>query len=203
MLKKILLGAAVVVVALVLVVAKQPSEFNVSKSLAMDAPAATIFPYINDFHAWEKWSPWEKLDPNSTKTYEGAQSGVGAIKKWSGNSEVGEGSMKITESVLNNSVKIELAMVKPYSADNVIEFSLQAVNEKQTIVTWTMVGKKGFAAKLMGLFHNCNEVAGEKFEQGLANLRVVAQGGTLEVEAKEEVKTEEVKEEVKTEEVKK
>ncbi len=194
MLKKILLGVAVVLAVLVVLVVKQPSEINVSKSLAMDAPVATIFPYVNDFHNWEKWSPWERLDPNAQMTYEGAQSGVGAVKAWAGNSEVGEGSMKITESVLNHSIKMELIMVKPFAANNAVEFTFQPVNEKQTIVTWTMVGKKGFFGKFFGLFHNCAEVAGKKFEDGLNNLRAVVQdGGVATPAATEEVKTEEIK----------
>ncbi|HXK18635.1 MAG TPA: hypothetical protein VNG33_12570 [Polyangiaceae bacterium] len=54
---------------------------------------------VNDFHAWSGWSPWEKLDPNLKRSYEGAPAGVGAKYAWVGNKQVGEGRMTIAPSV--------------------------------------------------------------------------------------------------------
>ncbi len=176
MLKKALIAAAAVFVVLVIIIAKQPEDFNVSKSLAMDATRSEIFPQINNFHNWAAWSPWAKIDPNAVNTFEGSEVGVGAIIKWSSdNKEVGAGSMKIIGSSLNESVKIELEMTKPMSSTNTIEFSLKEINEKQTVVTWSMTGKKSFAAKAIGLFHNCAKMVGDKFEAGLNNLRTVVE----------------------------
>ena len=184
MLKKVLIALAVVVVVLLAVIAKQPEDFNVSKSLAMDAAKADIFPHINNLHNWNAWSPWAKIDPNAQTSFEGAEAGVGAIMKWSSdNNEVGEGSMKIVGGSLNESVRLELEMTEPVSATNVIEFTLKEVNEKQTVVTWTMTGKKGFVAKAMGLFHDCAAKVGEKFDEGLNNLRKVVETKNSVVEA--------------------
>ena len=63
MLIKILIGVAVLVVIFVIVVALQPSEFRVTRSATISAPPATVFARVNDFHNWEAWSPWAKLDP--------------------------------------------------------------------------------------------------------------------------------------------
>ena len=57
-----------------------------------------MFAQVNDFRNWEAWSPWAKLDPAPKNSFEGAPAGKGAIFKWSGNNEVGEGSMTVTES---------------------------------------------------------------------------------------------------------
>ncbi len=192
MLKKILIAAAVVVVALVILVAKQPGEFNVSKSLAIDSAPSEIFANINDLHKWESWSPWAKLDADAKTTFSGSESGVGSVTTWSGNKEVGEGSMKIVESVLNESIKIELAMVKPYAANNITEFSLKKVNDKQTIVTWTMTGEKSFTAKAIGMVMNCDEIAGKRFEEGLDNLRKFVEENAAK-SAAVEVSTDDVK----------
>jgi len=63
MLKKILIGIAVIVVAFVVIVALQPSEFRVARSTTISAPPAAVFAQVNDFHKWEGWNPWGKLDP--------------------------------------------------------------------------------------------------------------------------------------------
>ena len=42
--------------------------FRVARSIQIDAPAAEIFPHIDDFHAWQAWSPFEKMDADLQKT---------------------------------------------------------------------------------------------------------------------------------------
>ena len=39
---------------------------------------------INDFHQWGRWSPWDKIDPDMKKSYEGAPSGPGSVYSWAG-----------------------------------------------------------------------------------------------------------------------
>ncbi len=200
MLKKILIVTAVVVAALAVYVSRQPSEFNVTKKLAMDATRDQVFSHVNNLHKWNDWSPWSKLDPAAKNEFEGSAEGVGSVMKWSSsNKEVGEGSMKIVESK-HDLVKIELEMKKPYSGNSSVEFVLEELNPKQTLVTWTIKGQKGFVAKLMSLFNDCEKMVAEKMEAGLDNLRAVSEGKvvaataeTANATASTEAKTEEVK----------
>jgi hypothetical protein len=60
---KILIGLVAVVAVVAGVVALQPSDFRVVRSAAIPAPAAVVFSQVNDFHKWEAWSPWAKMDP--------------------------------------------------------------------------------------------------------------------------------------------
>lgn len=53
MLKMILLGVAALVVILVIVIALRSPDFEVERSMAMNAPAATVFRYVNDPHQLE------------------------------------------------------------------------------------------------------------------------------------------------------
>src|ERR1051326_6189787 len=102
MIKKILLGAIVVIVLVVVIfcalVAMQPTHYHIERSAMMNAPAATVFNQVNDFHKWDAWTPWAKLDPNMKTSYEGAPAGNGAVYSWTGNNDVGEGRMTITDS---------------------------------------------------------------------------------------------------------
>ncbi|HWF20481.1 MAG TPA: polyketide cyclase, partial [Verrucomicrobiae bacterium] len=75
MLIKILIGLAIVVIAFVAIVAMQPSEGRISRSMTMPVPASAVFAQVNDFHNWQAWSPWAKRDPAAKNSFEGASSG--------------------------------------------------------------------------------------------------------------------------------
>ena len=174
MLKKILIGIAVIVVLFVVVVALQPGEFRVARSAKMSAPPADVFAQVNDFHKWEAWSPWLKVDPTAKSSYEGSPAGEGAVFKWAGNSDVGEGSMTIVESRPAELVKIKLDFVKPFAGTSIADFTFKPQGE-QTQVTWSMSGKNNFIAKAMCLFMNMDNMIGGKFEEGLASMKTIVE----------------------------
>ncbi len=175
MLKKILIGLVAIILVFVVVVAMQRAEFQVVRSTTIAAPAADVFAQVNDFHNWDKWSPWLKLDPNSNKTYEPPMAGTGAVFKWSGNNDVGEGTMTITESHPNDLIRIKLDFVKPFAATNAVEFTFKPEGD-QTQVTWSMSGEKNFVGKALGLFMNMDRMVGDKFDEGLAQMKSIAEG---------------------------
>ena len=37
-----------------------------------EAPPERVFGYLNDFHRWSAWSPWERLDPAMQRSFSGA-----------------------------------------------------------------------------------------------------------------------------------
>jgi hypothetical protein len=172
---KILLGLALIVAALAIVVALQSPEFRVTRTATIAASPAAVFEHVNDFHKWEDWSPWAKIDPAAKSTYEGPSSGTGAIFRWDGNSDVGEGSMTITESKPGELVRINLEFVRPFAGANDVEFTFKPLGD-QTAVTWSMSGQKNFIAKAIGLFMDCEEMCGTQFDQGLANLKAIVEG---------------------------
>jgi hypothetical protein len=89
MLKKLLGALLVVAVAFLGYVATRPAEFHLERSGSMAARPEIVFDLIDDFHGWDKWSPWDDLDPNQVKGYEGAPRGKGAVTTWKGNDDVG------------------------------------------------------------------------------------------------------------------
>ncbi|MFO1463262.1 MAG: SRPBCC family protein [bacterium] len=174
MLKKILIAVLVLVAGFLVVAALQPSDLRVSRSATMSAPAAAVFAQVNDFHRWEAWSPWAKLDPQAKNSYEGPPAGPGAVFRWAGNREVGEGSMTITDSQPNERIRIKLDFVKPFAGTNDVEFTFQPQGD-QTQVSWTMSGKKNLLMKAMGLFVSCDKMIGGRFEEGLAQLKKIVE----------------------------
>jgi hypothetical protein len=174
MLKIILIALVVMVVVFIVIVALQPSEFRVVRSAIISAPPPTVFAQVNDFHNWEAWSPWAKIDPAMKQTYEGAPAGTGAIYRWAGNKEVGEGRMTITESRPSDLIRIKLEFFRPFAATNTTEFTFNPEGNR-TAVTWDMTGENNFMAKAVHLFMSMDKMVGGQFEQGLARMKSVAE----------------------------
>lgn len=163
----------VIVSAFAVVVARSPGDFRIERSASMAAPPERVFAQVNDFQAWEAWSPWAKTDPAMKQSYEGAPAGEGAVYTWKGNSRAGEGRMEILESDPSRRIGIDLQFVKPFPARNVTEFTFTPEGAG-TRVRWTMTGKSNFACKAFAVFMSMDKMVGTDFEKGLAALDVAA-----------------------------
>ena len=174
MIKKILIAAGAALVILIAVIALRPGAFHIARSAVIAAPAPVVFAQVNDFQRWRAWSPWEELDPNLQRTYSGAASGAGAVYAWSGNMEVGEGRMVLTESRTNELIRIRLEFLKPMAAINLTEFAFSE-KDGQTTVTWNLAGTNNFVSKALGLMVDMDTMLGSQFEKGLARLKSAAE----------------------------
>ena len=173
MLKITAIVIALLIVAVLVYAATKPDNFRVERSVSIKAPAEKIFPLINDFHQWDAWTPYNK-DPAMKKTFGGAPSGVGATYAWEGNRQVGQGNIDISASTQPNKVALNLHMIKPFEANNKVEFTLQTKGDV-TNVTWAMDGKQIYIGKVMGIFMSMDNMVGKDFEAGLEKLKGVAE----------------------------
>ena len=145
------------------------STYEVTRSAVIPAPAQDIFPLVNSFHEWTKWSPWEAVDPTMELSYSGSDSGVGAKYAWSGNRKAGSGTMEIVETAEPRDIKIRLEFTKPFKAVNPTSFTFTP-SGNGTQVTWTMTGENKGIGKVFALFMNMDKMVGADFEKGLASL---------------------------------
>jgi uncharacterized protein YndB with AHSA1/START domain len=164
----------VLIIVLFGFIAMQPATFQITRSTKINAPPATVFAQVNDFHNWNAWSPWAKLDPNAKNTFEGPESGKGAQFHWVGNNEVGEGGMTITESQPNELILLKLQFIKPFESTCDTEFKFQPDGDG-TDVTWTMSGQNNFMSKAMHLVMDIDKMVGGQFEEGLASMKSIAE----------------------------
>lgn len=178
MLKKLILGALVIIVLLVaglaVAIAMQPNEYRVARSTTINAPSERVFAQVNDFRKWEAWSPWAKIDPAMKVTYGGPPSGVGATYAWVGNDEVGEGRMTINESHPSSHIKIDLEFIKPFASLADTEFILKPNGDK-TDVEWSIAGKHNVISKAMCLVVSMDKMIGPDFEKGVNQLKTAAE----------------------------
>lgn len=156
-------------------VATRPPAFRVERSAFIDAPPERIYPLLDDFREWRRWSPWEKLDPNLQRVYEGSPRGRGAIYSWAGNRKAGKGRMEITEADPPRRISLNLEFIEPFRSQNVTEFVLTP-REGGTDVLWAMHGPNTFSTKVMQSVVSMDRLVGGDFERGLESLRVAATG---------------------------
>jgi polyketide cyclase/dehydrase/lipid transport protein len=175
MLMVVVIGIVIILVAAILILAlTKPDSFSVQRTVTIRASPDKILPLIEDFHSWTLWSPWENVDPNMKKTYNGAAAGTGAVYEWEGNMAVGKGRMEITEVLPSSAVTIKLDFEKPMEGHNIAKFSLAASGDT-TNVTWAMSGPANFMSKMMQVFMSMDKMVGPQFGRGLANLKTVAE----------------------------
>src|SRR5262245_6199992 len=127
MIKKILLVLVVALLALTAFIASRPATFTVQRSVTMKAAPEYIFPFVNSFYRWADWSPWNDLDPDMKRTYEGPVLGVGSVYAWAGNKEVGEGRMTLEESRKDELVRVKLEFIRPFRATHTTTLTIKPV----------------------------------------------------------------------------
>lgn len=173
-LKKLALVFAVLLVAFLGYAASRPNTFRVERSASINARPERIYALINDFRNWQKWSPWERLDPTMSRTISGAARGKGAVYEWSGQGQVGAGRMEITGATPFRHISIQLDFIKPFEASSTVDFVLEKKGEA-TNVTWVMSGRNRFFEKVMTIFCDMDQMIGKDYETGLANLKSIAE----------------------------
>lgn len=150
------------------------AAFEMTRSTTIVAPPERIHPLLDDFRAWQQWSPWEGLDPDLQRTFTGPERGVGAHYAWKGNKKAGSGTMEIIESS-PQAVAVDLRFLKPFEATNITRFDLTPTGAG-TDVVWTMMGERGAVMGLMGKLYFDKAIA-KDFDKGLAQLKMVAERG--------------------------
>jgi len=145
------------------------NDYEIRRSLAINAPVEKIHAVIEDLTQWEKWSPWaDSIKGMQTKISKAK--GLGATQSWKTNSS--DSSLTITKCDPKQGIRYSVYFDnKRY--ENKAGFEYQ-VKEKQTILTWYMKGHVatpvvgGYVAFLTGMMSE------DLFDQGLTNIKNLA-----------------------------
>jgi hypothetical protein len=173
MLKTIIIAGLALLAVPLVIAAFKPDTFSVQRSATIQAPAARLFPLINDMREFNTWNPYNRKDPAMKGEYRGPQAGPGAAFHFQGNKDVGRGSISIVDTAPSK-VTMKLEMLEPFEGKNVVEFQL-APRGDATEVTWVMHGPSPYLARLIGIFLNMDNMIGRDFEAGLENLKARAE----------------------------
>jgi len=167
-LKYLLFLLLIVIIGFAIYVAVQPSDFEVSRTRTVEAPAAVLYNHVIDFKNWESWSPWVEKEPDLKISYPEQTKGVGGSYSWVGKD--GLGNMKTVATLANSSIDQELQFEDYHPSK--ISWSFEPTEDNKTTVTWKMNGEKtpfmfkAFAAVSGGF----DAMIGPDFERGLEKL---------------------------------
>ncbi|MGZ4959390.1 MAG: SRPBCC family protein [Methylomonas sp.] len=161
-------------IAVLFYASTKPDTFRVERTINIRAKPETIFPLIADLHEMQTWSAWEKVDPKLYKAFSGAPQGVGAIYEWQGNQQIGQGRMEIIEATPPTRIIIKMDFIKPFTAQNTVEFFLQS-EAGSTWVSEVIFGAHSLLSKLMSLIFGTDKMIGGKLEKSLSALKAIAE----------------------------
>jgi hypothetical protein len=150
-----------------------PSHIHVQRTITINQQPAVVFNYVNDLGNWNSWSPWYLKDTAAVYTKEGPGEGVGSILSWKSNdSNVGNGSMKITESKPDSIIREELSFMEGGIAHSYYSFTPEGDN---TVVTWGFDTDAGAnpLGRIIGGF--MDGMIGKDFESGLTRLKTITE----------------------------
>ena len=181
MLKNIALfftGTFVIVIVFGLIL---PSNYEITRTVTINAPTEEIHNHLNDLSQWPKWAPWhsasEKVDIQLGEISQGA----GATQEWTGGE--GKGYLEITQSSPTNGLDYLLRFGND-EQDTKGKFSYQSKSD-QTDVSWSMAGEMTipvigpYAVMIM------DTMAGPMLEKGLEKLKGVVENPTTNTVATE------------------
>ena len=175
MLRKSLIGLLVLLAATACVGLVMPTQWRVERTVVVAAPAAVVFPLINDLQRWPDWTEWDGAeDPSLQRRFgDGPTAGIGAAMSWTGD-EVGEGRLTISESVPDRRIGYDLRLAH----DGLLSEGAIVLAPAQggVRVTWSTGGELGWSplVRLMGPW--IEHAVGSDFDHGLAGLKRVAEG---------------------------
>jgi hypothetical protein len=165
---------ALAVLVVLILAAMQPGDVHVERQASIAAEPRAVYERINDLRRFTEWSPWAKLDPAMKTSFDGPPAGVGASYSWSGDQNVGTGSLTIIESIPDSKVGMRLEFLEPFASTSQVQFTLSPSAEG-TRVSWAMSGRNDFMAKLGSVFIDMEGMIGRDFENGLASLKALAE----------------------------
>lgn len=149
------------------------ASYVVERSAVVRAPVERVHALVADFRQWPAWSPWEDVDPDLHRAYDGPETGPGSSYAWSGNRKAGSGRMAVTSDTPER-VDFDLHFEKPIKSDSAFAFVLRPT-DAGTEVTWRMAGEQRGLMAVLGKVVSMDRLVGKDFEKGLARLRAVAE----------------------------
>ncbi len=165
----VIIGIVVLIFILAMIA---PKTYDVSRSISISKPVSEVFEYLKFLKNQDEWSPWGKKDPNMIKEFTGNDGEVGAISRWKGNKEVGEGEQELTGITQNKEIRSQLRFLKPWKSQSDAYLRVADEGSGSTKVTWGFVGKNKFPMSIMMLFLNMDKMVGKDFEEGLQSLKM-------------------------------
>ncbi len=189
------LGILILVVVVIGLIASLilPKEMNVKAEQTIDAPISVVWDNVRTFQKADKWSPWYDVDPDMKVDFDGEEGAVGSSMTWSGNKDVGSGTMTITKSDAENHV-IEMNVKHDFGEGN----SNMTLTEEdgKVKVMYTYLEEQGMPGNLLGAIFGAEKMMTDVFNKELGLLKDLAEKEAEEMAKKPAYVVEEIQRDV-------
>jgi effector-binding domain-containing protein/uncharacterized protein YndB with AHSA1/START domain len=180
-LKKILLVIVILIAVIAIIGFMFPAKIHLERSIVMNAPQEVVFKKINSLKNFNSWSPFYDLDTNAKYTFEGPDEGVGSKFSWeSPKSDVGTGSMTITESKPNESVTNSISFGGHGEGSSTWQLTPEDGGTKMTWAFNMDAGMNPFERLMGGLM--MDKMLGQMYDKGLSKLKNQVESNPAPVE---------------------
>lgn len=169
--QKVLYTISGFIVLLIVIGLALPQNIRVVASIEIDAPLATVFAQVNDFHRASLWSPSFETDPNARLVYSGPVRGAGATITWDG-VVVGTGTQVITDSDPFAHIATTINPGEPGEAKTWFDF---VDSGRSTYLDWTFETNYGY--NIVGRYAALMlaDIIRRDYERGLLSLKNIAE----------------------------
>lgn len=146
-------------------------NFDVSRTIVINAPLKDIYAFIRQLKNKKKWIPW--FEENIATTYfKGADGKTEAMMYWKGNTrKFGEGTEKIIKIKPNKIIETKVIMVKPIQFITLSYFGFKEIDANRTKMVWGVRGYSKFPLSIITLFLSMETMFGNHIEAGLQSLK--------------------------------
>ena len=171
--KIILITLAVLMITVVVVGLFLPSSAVIERSITIQASPDDIHTFVNSPRKWQEWTIWNtKKDETLEFSYEGEESGVGAIQTWTSKAS-SSGRLEITSSDPATGIGYTTSFKDdPESHSGTI---LYEKDGEGTRVTWTFELNIGMSIPGRILVFFFKDTMIETFDDGLKELAKVVE----------------------------
>ncbi len=168
------IGVVAVTVAGLLGAYFLPREPEVTRSIDIAAPRATVFPLVADLRHLPDWLPVLAADPQVAVTFTGPLDGVGQTLTWQSKlSTVGSGAQTITAITPDSAV--EMRVTRSGQPSTVAWFRLTEKSARETTVVWGYRADVGFNPVSRYRALALDGIVGPDYERGLKRLKTYAE----------------------------
>jgi hypothetical protein len=170
--KKILIGIAILVVLVLIVALFVGKEYTVVSEIIINKPKHEVFDYVKHIKNQNNYSKWNMMDPNSKMEYTGTDGTVGFVSSWdSENKNVGKGEQEIKKIVEGERLDMELRFKRPFESTSTAYMATDSIAPNQTKVTWGFAGSMPYPFNIMRLCMSMEKMLGDDLMVGLTNLK--------------------------------
>jgi effector-binding domain-containing protein len=163
--KYLLLLILLAIIGLVVFVATQKSDFEISNTKLIHSPKSVVYNYVSEFKNWENWNAWTISDKETTFSYPERTIGTGGSFSWSGNE--GNGTMRTIFSKENDSISHKMIF---NNSESMVSWKLKDTLGG-TKVTLKSKGEMSFMFKIYALINGgLEKMLSERNAKSLINL---------------------------------